>query len=576
MENQNWCSRISKIAIGNEIRSFLEQSSVRGVSRAARKSLSKVLRGIWIIAIVASISITVWQLDKIIVKYMEYKSGTMMREALHKSVFPWVTVCNESPPTDGTFVYNWTQFAKNVEAMTKVFELVSASSLFMEKQITFLPSTMTKETAKTFLSWYGSLPGFVANLPLPTSPPDDSSSNGQMPFIVDCKYFDWQLNPFTDDIINCRETVRIIYDFNYYHCYSFRVPAEDLANKIRGLNVIFYLDDFASARYNYFKTDITMSQSAGIKLSVHAPGTGSKIQMAEKIGPGIETLVHISQTKHSRLPAPYGTCSEQMNLSSVEIKEGDTVYTKDTCYGFCMQQVFMDSCRCVETEHPFYAVDIGQKEQCFNYGMFNPDIISAIQIGISVFDFINKLPKWQTNFLYAKFGSLIESAVHGGQSNLANAQCLLNLRARLSEMLADCNCPAPCIEYTYDVTTIGSPWPHHSYQLAFYNKYIAPHPEIYGNKFDVYARIQTDVANVSNAEIIKRLYDEKLIRKNFIRVNVLFDSYASIEIVTSAVMTVDQLTSSVGGALGLWIGITTIFVMEMIDLLYKLLKIIFT
>ena len=46
----------------------------------------------------------------------------------------------------------------------------------------------------------------------------------------------------------------------------------------------------------------------------------------------------------------------------------------------------------------------------------------------------------------------------------------------ISHQIGTVHCPEPCNEYAYEVTTAGSPWPHRSDQLAFYNSFIAPHP----------------------------------------------------------------------------------------------------
>ena len=120
---------MSEITIGNKIQRFFEQTSVRGVVWALRRNLSKVLRGIWRAAIIDSLSITAWQLKNCGRQLQLIQSNTWLSEALHKSVFSWVTVCNDSPTTDGTFVYNLIQFAKTVDATKTVLELVSASFL---------------------------------------------------------------------------------------------------------------------------------------------------------------------------------------------------------------------------------------------------------------------------------------------------------------------------------------------------------------------------------------------------------------------------------------------------------------
>ena len=128
-----------------------------------------------------------------------------------------------------------------------------------------------------------------------------------------------------------------------------------------------------------------------------------------------------------------------------------------------------------------------------------------------------------------------------------------------------------CSESTYDVSTFGSPWPYRSYQLAFYNEFIAPHQEIYGKTFDVYAEIQADGGNVSDADIRKRLDEVKLIRKNFVRINVLCHSYSSFVLEENPSMSVDQLTSNVGGTPSLWMGITTTLFVDVIELLWNIL-----
>ena len=60
-----------------------------------------------------------------------------------------------------------------------------------------------------------------------------------------------------------------------------------------------------------------------------------------------------------------------------------------------------------------------------------------------------------------------------------------------------------------------------------------------------------------------------VIRKHVLRVDVLFCSYTSIEIEDQPAVNGDQLTASIGGALSLWMGITTAFLTEIIELLYN-------
>lgn len=57
----------------------------------------------------------------------------------------------------------------------------------------------------------------------------------------------------------------------------FDFPARPiLREKNLEFTAICYLNDFTDAQYNCFISDIKLSQAAGMKLSIHAPGTGSK------------------------------------------------------------------------------------------------------------------------------------------------------------------------------------------------------------------------------------------------------------------------------------------------------------
>ena len=60
-------------------------------------------------------------------------------------------------------------------------------------------------------------------------------------------------------------------------------------------------------------------------------------------------------------------------------------------------------------------------------------------------------------------------------------------------------------------------------------------------------------------------YKTKLIKNNFVRIVVVFDSYSKIEFVESPAMTVSGMTSSVGGMLSLLMAVTITFAVEVID-----------
>ena len=167
----------------------------------------------------------------------------------------------------------------------------------------------SSQEATTMLVWTMTQWGYIVTLPLPLGPMGGYNYNdSQTAFIVDCHYFDYYLNTFSDSTIDCRETIRMIWNIQFYHGISFR-PSAKISKTIRGLSIVFYLHDFSGNQEYLFRHRCTAVAICRLKLSVHSPGTRSEIQMAEGIGPGSETLVHISQTAYTRLPKPYGNCT---------------------------------------------------------------------------------------------------------------------------------------------------------------------------------------------------------------------------------------------------------------------------
>ena len=170
-------------------------------------------------------------------------------------------------------------------------------------------------------------------------------------------------------------SIRMVFNNQFYSYYSFRPPA-NFTKKIRSWTAIFYLNDLRGNRNHYINFYSKLSQMSGIKISVHAPGDGSHIEMAWGIASGTETLVHVSQTAYLRLPEPYGACTNQLNLTSVNVQNGDHLNTVDTCFGLCMQQLFVDTCHCLNFALPYNESQGHFRSYC-NFSMIDPEVIKS-------------------------------------------------------------------------------------------------------------------------------------------------------------------------------------------------------
>jgi len=81
-----------------EVRHFLETTTIRGVQRIV-KSKSKALFAFWLLAVLTSAALLLWQLSAVFIRYSEYPVNTLYVQSPESQsrTFPVITVCNLCP-----------------------------------------------------------------------------------------------------------------------------------------------------------------------------------------------------------------------------------------------------------------------------------------------------------------------------------------------------------------------------------------------------------------------------------------------------------------------------------------------
>jgi Amiloride-sensitive sodium channel len=80
-------------------------------------------------------------------------------------------------------------------------------------------------------------------------------------------------------------------------------------------------------------------------------------------------------------------------------------------------------------------------------------------------------------------------------------------------------------------------------------------------------------ANVFQQEEMVTKFDRlRLIPKNFIQLNFVFENQNPYIIIDKEAMTPDGLLSNVGGALSLWLGMTVMFVFEIVEFIQSIIS----
>ena len=142
----------------------------------------------------------------------------------------------------------------------------------------------------------------------------------------------------------------------------------------------------------------------------------------------------------------------------------------------------------------------------------------------------------------------------------------------IDDVLPKCydECKPPCNEYRHHYTTSNIHWPMKNMHISFFNDVINGQP--FEKEFEIYRHISSLIsAYGNNTEAKKLLKETTLIEENFAKVSVHVANSNLVIIKDKPGMSLTDLAASLGGTLNLYSGISCILIVEVIDLLYRLI-----
>jgi len=519
-----------------EVRRACELTSVRAIPRVLRTD-DNGIRFLWILAIVTCAVLTMYQLSNVLMSYCSFSANVNIQQLQSNPHFPDVTACRVNP-----YHYAWhnqwtfEQYLRSIEQLEKSDILVDWLS------------TMTDEKRLAML-YLKSPSGYYSNLHLS----DDELYVANSSFVMSCFYFLWSTPADMESMINCSATISLSFLPEFGKCVTFHL-CEDQVQNVRGLVAILYLEDLFNTVLKFLEnSSIFTGDGTGMKVIIHAPGTYPDVGLSVNVPPGTETAVNVNEIIRIRLPYPYGICVHCPFLTpGCYPDDGALLYTLDGCNGLCYQRDVIDQCACVD----------------------NAEVFTEVELRLANFTMCGNLyfhedTRKEYSNIYCNDDAGSRNDITEGLSGLL---CLQKVRANLSNLV--CNCPVPCNEYQYESSVSYTTWPHKSYELAFYKYAIRDHP-VYGSIFGyAYEPILTaSESGLSNdSETLRQLAAVNLIENNFIRLKVHFGRRGVHQLKDSAAMTWDALMSNVGGTLSLWVDVTAVTVVELIELVYNILK----
>ena len=341
--------------------------------------------------------------------------------------------------------------------------------------------------------------------------------HAQHNFVAKCEVY--SLNGFTMRRETCDGVVDIslISNSNYFNCYEFFIDATKNPTRFYlGIELTLFIDNFPSMDV---ATNFTVDTSLGVKVSVDAPSTIPFNSLdTMHLSPGRMSHIEVNQEVRERLPEPYGDCKEEAEFGNVYEANLTKGYTMRSCTSLCVEQMIYDECHCKDTTMMDLFPEVEQEKA--RQVPYCEDL---------------KLPP-------SEFYEFSDCAKNYHSSALE--QCAIN-------------CSFPCTETIYKTSLSQSLWPKDYDMDTFYPNFI------YRRQYEPYFGDIISWTMNPNTEQAQ---------SNFLRVSVYHGDYRINAFNTSAAISQTSFLSQLGGALNLWSGITIIVFMEIIDLVYQIIK----
>ena len=202
-----------------EILRFGETVSVRGVPRIFKSNV-RFLQIFWLIAVLASSAILVWQLSTVVIKYLGCPVTTTISNTKDLPPFPDVTICNLYPVGETiNKQLTWKTYLEKVKA--------AKESISMESMRNVIPN-ITQYGYDYMMENLESPAIYFTNFPVYAG----TTNNGTLPGILsDCRYFSWDSNKST---VSCQDSLKSISNARFYKCHTLHLkrhfcPEDSLA-----------------------------------------------------------------------------------------------------------------------------------------------------------------------------------------------------------------------------------------------------------------------------------------------------------------------------------------------------------
>ncbi|PAA76178.1 hypothetical protein BOX15_Mlig021130g3 [Macrostomum lignano] len=564
---------------------YCQTTSLRGVPKIV-KTNERLLKYIWIIFTFAFFFGCFTCLALIINQYLAYDVIHQPKTIRNFPVqFPSFTVCNTRPLSqDGIHFIHSHSMMLPKQYTSNVFRAIRNTQANMKMNDA---SSEFNETIKDALSTIFDTKGYYENVPAGINTTQFGHTLDQTILICESTILikDFKRSKFCETIGTWTRT----YDNKFLNCYTFTAGA-NYTNRILTVRIMAYTNE-RNLTYCPDCSEFPATQVSGLRVQLHNAGNYPEVQEEGlNIKPGSLTEIRFDTKEWMMKEPPHGRCSKAVPPSML-FSHSNFTYSYEACKKKVLHEQIMRKCDCLDSTIPLpdSMLDTGL-HYC---GMIPPRQFS-LYTNSSVIAAQDTPSARQTLARYYNISAdrvQLPSFTNNAEFKdfLRRVTCNMEI-FKVAGNVTDKECFTPCTYYTYGTTISTTNWPTKAYLYeilrdfeqmmlridSLYRKGIMARNSSYLDPVhrrlkQIYDPVYTAVKdNPQKAE--QMLGDIDYIQKNFIEIliNRGKSNFEIERIEEKAVISMTSLLSQIGGLLSIWVGLTFVCIVEIVDMLYNI------
>lgn len=494
-------------------KSCCSNTSMKGLPRVF-KTRYKCMKITWIIAIHLFLMIAFYQSANLVISFLKFATVTYINDVKigYDKQPDWsrlslggVTFCNSNPVPSEQHLVNVLTYEKYLQDLEANLGLNGVGNV-----------GFTLDNVKSPNGYYRNIP--YKNL--------TDIGYSYEDFIVYCQYT--LKDGLADVSKSCSEIayITVLSTPEFFNCFTIAinnslVPPHAVPTSLSG---ILYLDNVNQV----INKPPPMSQegltSAGALAIFHSPDDYPDIDnQAVSLPVGFESMVHVSQVERIRKGEPYSNCMDYDDIKYFNLQQRQFNYSMNMCMKNCLFENILKKCNCVEPA----AAMLGAETNIEGIGMCGA-------LGSSSQTIINSANcSWYV------------SSTDGG--------------------VCRHKCPYKCHQVSVSTSSYLLKWPRASYQLDLYKNFI--HNKSYGVYFREYYDIieKLEAGTINSSQAIREVRHLRILEDNFVKFTISANQETVSVVEDAPKLSPTELLSQIGGILNLYSGITTVLLIELIE-----------